>query len=45
LRESDLKLAAIARRVGYTSEFAFAKAFKRDCGIAPGTYRRQVAAA
>jgi AraC-like DNA-binding protein len=45
LRESDLKLAAIARRVGYTSEFAFAKAFKRDCGIAPGAYRRQVAAA
>jgi AraC-like DNA-binding protein len=35
LRESDLTLAAVARRVGYTSEFAFAKAFKRDHGIAP----------
>jgi AraC-like DNA-binding protein len=44
LRESDLKLAAVARRVGYTSEFAFAKAFKRDYGIAPGSYRRQLAA-
>ena len=40
LRESDMTLAAVARRVGYTSEFAFAKAFKRDYGIAPGAYRR-----
>jgi len=44
LRDSDLKLAAVARRVGYASEFAFAKAFKRDYGIAPGAYRRQLAA-
>ncbi|MCW2976320.1 MAG: hypothetical protein JWM06_1601 [Actinomycetia bacterium] len=44
LRDSDLKLAAVASRVGYTSEFAFAKAFKRDYGIAPGTYRRRLAA-
>jgi AraC-like DNA-binding protein len=44
LRDSDLKLAAVARRVGYASEFAFAKAFKRDYGIAPGAYRRQPAA-
>jgi AraC-like DNA-binding protein len=44
LRDSDLKLAAVASRVGYTSEFAFAKAFKRDYGIAPGTYRRRAAA-
>jgi AraC-like DNA-binding protein len=41
LRETDLKIAAVARQVGYTSEFAFAKAFKRDYGIAPGAYRRQ----
>jgi AraC-like DNA-binding protein len=39
-----LNLAEIARRVGYESEFAFAKAFKRDYGIAPGGYRRQAAA-
>ena len=43
LRESDLKLAAIAGRVGYSSEFAFAKTFKRDYGMAPGAYRRQPA--
>jgi AraC-like DNA-binding protein len=44
LRDSDLKLAAVADRVGYQSEFAFAKAFKRDYGVAPGAYRRQLAA-
>ena len=44
LRDSDLNLAAVALRVGYASEFAFAKAFKRDYGIAPGSYRRQSAA-
>jgi AraC-like DNA-binding protein len=44
LRDSDLKLAAVASSVGYTSEFAFAKAFKRDYGIAPGAYRRRLAA-
>jgi AraC-like DNA-binding protein len=42
LRDSYLKLAAVASRVGYTSEFAFAKAFKRDYGIAPGAYRRRL---
>jgi AraC-like DNA-binding protein len=41
LRDSDLKLADIAGRVGYESEFAFSKAFKRDYGIAPHTYRLQ----
>jgi AraC-like DNA-binding protein len=44
LRDSDLKLAAVASRVGYRSEFAFARAFKRDHGIAPGAYRRRPAA-
>jgi AraC-like DNA-binding protein len=32
----------VARRVGYNSEFAFAKAFKREYGLAPGQYRRAV---
>jgi AraC-like DNA-binding protein len=41
LRDSDLNLAEVAQRVGYASEFAFAKAFKRDYGIAPGSYRHQ----
>lgn len=44
LRDSDLKRAAVADRVGYQSEFAFAKAFKRDYGVAPGAYRRQLVA-
>ncbi|MDN3355219.1 AraC family transcriptional regulator [Actinomadura sp. DC4] len=41
LRESDAPLGAVAVRVGYTSEFAFANAFKREYGVAPGRYRRQ----
>lgn len=40
LRESDVPLAAVAQRAGYTSEFAFARAFKREYGVAPGSYRR-----
>ncbi|MFE3189112.1 AraC family transcriptional regulator [Nocardia sp. NPDC059240] len=40
LRETDAALASIARKVGYQSEFAFAKAFKREYGLAPGHYRR-----
>jgi AraC-like DNA-binding protein len=37
------RIAAVARLVGYESEFAFAKAFKRVRGIAPGQVRRGVA--
>ncbi|GAA0485095.1 AraC family transcriptional regulator [Streptomyces sp. NPDC046215] len=40
LRESDDPLATVAARTGYGSEFAFAKAFKREYGLAPGGYRR-----
>ncbi|MEV4130252.1 helix-turn-helix domain-containing protein [Nocardia sp. NPDC049707] len=40
LRDTDSPLGTIARKVGYTSEFAFAKAFKREYGQAPGQYRR-----
>jgi len=40
LRQQDVPLAVVARQVGYTSEFAFAKAFKRHYGQAPGHYRR-----
>jgi len=45
LRETDAPIAVVAREVGYTSEFAFAKAFKRELGVAPGAYRRPVPAA
>jgi AraC-like DNA-binding protein len=41
LIESDLPLAAIAVEVGYRCEFAFAKAFKRLVGLAPGLFRRR----
>jgi AraC-like DNA-binding protein len=41
LRDADAPLGAVAARVGYTSEFAFANAFKREYGVAPGRYRRQ----
>ncbi|MER6320355.1 AraC family transcriptional regulator [Streptomyces sp. NPDC001581] len=40
LRTSDAPLRSIAVQVGYTSEFAFANAFKRTYGTAPGAYRR-----
>lgn len=40
LAESALPLTAVAARVGYSSEFAFAHAFKRWYGEAPGRHRR-----
>lgn len=39
LREGRFTLAEIADRVGYQSETAFSKAFKRQFGSSPGTYR------
>ena len=39
LRDSDDTVGAIARSLGYTSEYAFNRAFTRDRGIAPGRYR------
>jgi AraC-like DNA-binding protein len=41
LRESDATVAVVARLVGYSSEFAFATAFRREHGCAPGRYRRR----
>ncbi|UWE09881.1 AraC family transcriptional regulator [Actinacidiphila bryophytorum] len=40
LATSALPLTSVAAQVGYTSEFAFAHAFKRWCGMAPGRYRK-----
>jgi AraC-like DNA-binding protein len=44
LRDGDTGLAAVARSLGYASEFSFAAAFKRHHGIAPGRWRRATAA-
>ena len=44
LREEPATLRQIARRVGYESEFAFARAFKRTTGEAPGQYRQHARA-
>ncbi|MDG4863395.1 helix-turn-helix transcriptional regulator, partial [Streptomyces sp. T-3] len=41
LREADAPLRTVAEQAGYTSEFAFAKAFKREYGMAPGQYRKR----
>lgn len=41
LADGDDSLAAIAAEVGYDSEFAFSRAFKRHVGEAPGVYRRR----
>jgi AraC-like DNA-binding protein len=40
LETTDDSLAELALRVGYTSEFAFSRAFKRNHGVAPGSFRR-----
>jgi AraC-like DNA-binding protein len=45
LRDSDDRLAAVARSLGYGSEFAFAAAFKRHHGAAPGRWRTAARAA
>jgi len=44
LRET-LSIGEVASRVGYESEPAFNKAFKRATGITPGAFRRQKSAA
>jgi len=40
LRLSDQPLASIAEGVGYESEAAFNRAFKREFGVPPATWRR-----
>ncbi|WP_327676290.1 AraC family transcriptional regulator [Kitasatospora sp. NBC_00458] len=45
LRESEAPLTTVAAQTGYGSEYAFAKAFKREYGQAPGGYRREARAA
>jgi len=42
---SDAPLAAVAAEVGYATEFALSRAFRRFVGEPPGVYRRRVRAA
>jgi transcriptional regulator GlxA family with amidase domain len=39
LRETTLGVAAVALRVGYDSEAAFSRAFKRAIGMPPAQWR------
>ncbi|WP_424809186.1 cupin domain-containing protein [Rhodococcus sp. 27YEA15] len=41
LRETDMPLSSVASRVGYSSPFAFGKAFSRTFHSSPGSYRRR----
>jgi AraC-like DNA-binding protein len=40
LQTGDKKLFEVAKSVGYDSDAAFSKAFKRVFGVAPREYRR-----
>jgi AraC-like DNA-binding protein len=42
LKEQDIALVDLAMRLGYPSEAAFSRAFKRFVGISPGTARRDM---
>ena len=43
LQEDDRKMLEVAKSVGYDSDAAFSKAFKRVLGVAPREYRRSAA--
>src|SRR5690606_19465580 len=41
LERTDASLAEVASQVGYESEFAFSRAFRRRYGVAPGAHRQR----
>jgi AraC-like DNA-binding protein len=41
LASSSAKVSAVAREVGYESEAAFSRAFKREVGLAPAIWRER----
>lgn len=45
LQHDDVPVAALAARLGYESEAAFSRAFKRTIGVSPGAARRTPPAA
>jgi AraC-like DNA-binding protein len=42
LRETNEPIKTIAHKVGYRRSEQFAIAFRRECGVTPGDYRRAV---
>jgi AraC-like DNA-binding protein len=42
LRESEQPVGHISYLVGYTSEFAFSRAFSKHRGEPPGRYRKRI---
>ncbi|MET0652281.1 MAG: AraC family transcriptional regulator, partial [Hyphomicrobiaceae bacterium] len=42
LRAGRQSIAQIAYEVGYDAEAAFTRAFKRECGLPPAAWRKQV---
>jgi AraC-like DNA-binding protein len=42
LKKDDVRLGDLASRLGYQSEAAFSRAFKRFVGVSPGSIRRDV---
>ena len=40
LKEQELSVGELASRLGYQSEAAFSRAFKRFIGVSPGLVRR-----
>ena len=43
LRESNISIIRVATQVGYESESAFNRAFKREFGLPPAAWRKQAA--
>jgi AraC-like DNA-binding protein len=41
LRDKGLSIRAAADRVGHEADAAFSRAFRRQFGVAPGTYRER----
>ena len=44
LADGDAKVAAVGRQVGYDSEAAFSRAFKKIAGVPPAAWRTRTAA-
>ncbi|MEU1200310.1 AraC family transcriptional regulator [Streptomyces sp. NPDC005813] len=42
LRDGDVRVGALASKLGYTSESAFSTAFKRQVGLSPLRYRQRL---